>query len=438
MVNSVNSSRSSLQIFHDAVAEQPRSSENAENSSVHSERSQTSLPGESSGIHHVSGACYYSANEAALHHKLAALFGRHIDGENAADFHRLIEDRTRQLHAMRETPESVEAVLTKGSRLDGIAQVTRGAVRAIPFAVASVAFDTYPQLSAFAEGAAQLGLHAGLQSGIADTFGGALLDKATADTRWLAAEPSRLEPVMQQASEQKKPSTGRLAGENAAAIQTYSLRNLLRLGTAAAVTAKFGPATAAKVDTWLTAGGGLVAGGLMSGATHAVDRQQGRAGPEYLLGRTDWKEQYLALKNTNAFTAPLTGAGKRLAKLPLNIATDGLRAGREVVSAAGMSKNGLLAGGFAATLSARSAVSQAMNSKGFNAASQAAMSHLTNVALSAPIFASVPAAEILAPVISEKLTQKLQEGIPGAVQWGADQLQARLSSHESGRPSGNS
>ncbi|WP_067705490.1 hypothetical protein [Erwinia sp. ErVv1] len=409
--------------IHDALPEHPHASP----SSTHSDASQTHAATQR-GVYHIQGTEYHSANEAAIHYKLAALFENHTDGDNQADFHQLIEDRTRQLHAMNETPESIEAVLTKGSRLDRVAQVSRGAVRAIPFAVASVAFDRIPQLSAFAHGAAQLGMHAGLQSGIADTFGCALLDKATADTQWLAAEHNELEPVMQQAAEAKQPTTGRLAAEYAAAIQAYSVRNVVRLGTAAAVTATAGAKTAAAVDSWLTAGGGLAAGGAMSAVTHAVNSKYSREGAEYLFGRMDWKQRYSALKNSHGLTAPLQGAGKRLAKFPVDVATESLSAGREVLTASGMTKNALLAGGFAATLSARTAVSQAMSSKGFNAASTAAMNHLTNLALSMPVFASVPAAEILAPLAAERASKALQKALPKAVDWGARQIEARLTS----------
>lgn len=381
-------------------------------------------------LHFVGDSVYGSANEAAIHHKLGALFGKHTSGDNHAEMHALIESRTRELHKMGETPASIEAVLTKGHQLDRLGQVARGAVRAIPFAVASVAYDKVPMLSAFAHTAAEIGLHAGLQSSIADTIGTTLLNRATATSPWLSAKDSDLHPTMREAVKETKPDLMTTVAETGLAIQTYSARNLARLATAATLTYFAGPKVAAEADTWLSAGGGLVAGGAMSAILHAVDENKGRTGAEYLLGRNDWQQKFTELKNTHVASHTLKNAAQRVAKLPLDIATDSLKAAANVLSAPGVGKTAMLAGGFAGVIALRSAISVALASHSMNAASISAISHAANVVASAPVFFAVPAAEIVADAVADKMTQTLQEKVPAAINsaagWVGHQLQAAL------------
>lgn len=383
-------------------------------------------------LHFVGDSVYGSANEAAIHHKLGALFGKHISGDNHAEMHALIESRTRELHKMGETPASIEAVLGKGHQLDRLGQVARGAVRAIPFAVASVAYDKVPLLSTFAHTAAEIGLHAGLQSSIADTIGTTLLNRATATNPWLSAKDSDLHPAMREAVKETKPGLLTTVVETGLAIQTYSARNLARLATAATLTHLAGAKVAGEADTWLSAAGGLVAGGAMNAILHAVDESKGRTGPEYLLGRNDWQQKFTELKNTHVVSDTAKNAAQRMVRLPLDIATDSLGAVRNVFSAPGLGKTAMLAGGFAGVTALRSIIGGAIASASprINAASLSAISHAANVVASAPVFFAVPAAEILADAAAGKMTQALQEKVPAAVNsaagWVGHQLQAAL------------
>jgi len=382
-------------------------------------------------LHVVGDTTYGSANEAAIHHKLDTLFSKHMHGDNHAEMHTLIESRSRELHKMGETPESIEAVLAKGQQLDRLGQITRGAVRAIPFAVASVAYDKVPLLSSFAHTAAELGLHAGIQSSIADTFGTSLLDRSTAVKPWLAAKEDELHPVMREALAETQPSLLTAATETGLAIQTYSARNLARMAMSATLTHFAGEKVAGTADTWLSASGGLVAGGAMNAILHTVNENKGRTGPEYLLGRNDWQQTFTDLKNTHVVSDTLKNVSQRVAKLPLDIATDSLKAASNVLSAPGMGKTAVLAGGFSGVIALRSAISGALASHSFNAASVNAISHAANVIASVPIFFAVPGAEIVADAVAEKMTQTLQETVPAAISsaagWVGHQLQAALS-----------
>ncbi|RWR02319.1 hypothetical protein ED28_08030 [[Pantoea] beijingensis] len=366
-------------------------------------------------LHFAKDSVYGSANEAAIHHKLDNLFGHCINGDNYAEMRTLIESRTRELHKMGETPASIEAVLAKGQQLDRLGQVARGTVRAIPFAVASVSYDKIPLLSSFAHSAAEVGLHAGLQAGIVDSIGSSLLDRATATRPWLSAKDDELHPLIRDAVKELKPSLLTTMVETGVASQAYSVRNLVRLATAATVTHFAGAKAAGETDTWLSAAGGLASGGAMNAILHAVDENKGRTGPEYLLGREDWQQQFTALKNTHVVSDTLKNAAHRVARLPLDIATDSLRAANSVLSAPSIGKTAVLAGGFAGVISLRSAISGALASQGFNAAAISAISHAANVVSSTPVFFAAPAAEVVGSAVADKMTQTLQESVPAAI-----------------------
>lgn len=62
----------------------------------------------------------------AIKAQLTRVFEPHINGANREAFEALIDDRSRTLANDGETAESVDAVLTKGSRLDRAAHDTVG------------------------------------------------------------------------------------------------------------------------------------------------------------------------------------------------------------------------------------------------------------------------------------------------------------------------
>ncbi|WP_052118513.1 hypothetical protein [Erwinia oleae] len=392
----------------------------------HESLQQTQAPSEENPAHTVDGVSYGTADEVNIHQKISLLYEKHITSDNREKFIGLIADRTRELHAMKESPADIDAVFSKGTNLNRLASVARVSARAFPFAVASVAFDKIPLLSSFANSAAELGLHAGIQASLADTVGIGLIDRATSNTHWFTANAAQLEPEIRDALLEKQPTPWQTAKEISAAFQAYTLGNTVRLGATPAVTHFYGAAAGSNFDTWLTGARGLAAGGLVGGGLNELDNKKGRIGPEYMLARTDWKEQYLALKATNPYTDPVKGVAKRLAKLPVDIVTDTPKALASVFSAGSLAKTAGIGGGFAGVLSARSAVSTAMASRGYNAASIAAMSHFVNVVTSAPVFSAVPPAEIMGGHLADKAVELLQEKLPealnSATDWAANQL----------------
>ncbi len=381
------------------------------------------------------GALYNSEQEAAIHNHLFNWLEKHITDDNREEMQTLLRSRTTALNEMGETPALIEATIAKGQTLDRLAQIARVAVRSIPFAVASVAFDKVPQLSVFAHDAAMLGLTAGLQSSIADTVGCALLERATANTRWLHAEADDLEPVMQLAQEKATPSPLTSSAEMGIAYQAYSIRNVVRLVSASTVTQFSSPAVASNVDTWLTGAGGIAAGSVVGGIMQGVESRKGRTGPEFLLGRNNWQQQYQALKAANMMT-PFAGLAKRSARLPLDMMTDGLSAARSLFTPGSVGKTAVLAGGFSGILSLRTGISHSMNSKGYNAASATALSHMANVVGSGVLLAMLPGSEILPEAAAKKASSVIQENVPAAVQSAADwlgsQIQQRLNRQTNG------
>lgn len=410
--------------YYDAVEYQP---ENATPTTIsHNESTQSVATG---SVNDATERGALSPNEKAIHSRLSRIFEKHIDADNCDALDKMILTRTKQLHSMGETPESIEATILKGLRLNRANHFLRGAVRSIPFAASSMAIDSFPVLSSFAHHAALLGMNAGMQASLADTFGCSLLNRMTADVTWMQAKENELEPVMQTIFHKKQPTETALAAENSLSIQYYSLRNALRIGLNSGVSAWKGPAVAAQVDSYFSAVGGIVSGGLMSVTNNEVNLKKNRIGPEYLFSRVDWAQQYNALKNTSPFKDGVTSGVKRAASFPLDVITDSPAALRALATAGGLGKTAIMAGGVGAVSWARSAVMAAMGSAHFSSASTQAMSHLVNTLGLAPIYASVPAVEIMGEKLGNDMSHAIHEtpnAITSAASWLGKQFQGKM------------
>ncbi|MEI8634316.1 hypothetical protein P4S72_24250 [Vibrio sp. PP-XX7] len=148
-----------------------------------------------------SGDAENSPNAVAIRETLNSYFSTHMNGENHQALQALIHNRAARLNEMGETPASIDAVLTKGQRLDRLAVAASGTINSVPFGSASRLLDVVPSLTALATTPAQVGLIAGAFSGIADTVGSKALEKATSDILWLTAKDEELEPVMRNAGQ---------------------------------------------------------------------------------------------------------------------------------------------------------------------------------------------------------------------------------------------
>ncbi|HEX7641432.1 MAG TPA: hypothetical protein VF472_04380 [Burkholderiaceae bacterium] len=364
-------------------------------------------------------------NGAALAHTLRDIFAPHMTEENAAQFEALIADRAAALDRKGETPESLLATLSKGRHFDQVSLAASGFATSVPFGVASRLFDAVPKLTAFAKTPAQAGAVVGSLSGVADTVGGTVLQRAAKeDIQWMTAKPEQLSPVMAEAAEAKKPSLSRLAAEVSGAFQTYSMRNVVRTIVGPIATATMGAAKAANVDSWIAAAGGPVAGGAAYLVMNHFNESGHRKGAAYLLGREDWEAQFDQLKQASWGTQ-LKGGLKRAAALPRDIATDTLQGVRDVFRATDLIKSGaVLGGGFAGVLAAKTAAGKAAKKMGASPAVIAAVKQTVNTVVSAPVFAAWTTADVMAPAAIDKATSLLRPQ--------ASQAQPHAADHNAG------
>ena len=369
-----------------------------------------------------------SPNAHALRDKLTKFFEPHVTEQNREAFTQLIEQRATRLNEMGETPESVEATLAKGQKLDRVSQGVVGALKSVPFGAASRLLDTVPALTAFAPTTALVGLTAGVISGAADVIGGGVLKRATSDTQWLTAKPEELETVMADAAKAREPSLKQSTLEAGVAFQTFSIRNTLRLGAATIGAETMTKPAAQEMDSWLSAAGSPASGSAAYLALQAMSERNHRTGPEYLLGRQDWEAQYTTLKDVNPLKDPLIYGAKRLAHIPVDMATDGLEATRKFFTATSLVQNvGMLGGGIAGTLAAKEAVEKAAVRAGFSEPAVAAAGHAVNTVLSAPVYAAWTTASVLTGPATDKAANFLQENSSSLLNQAANYLQGRPS-----------
>ncbi|MEB0223840.1 hypothetical protein [Pseudomonas sp. 10S4] len=346
--------------------------------------------------------------------KMTELFRGDRTDTNGEAMDALVEGRANRLHELNYSSADVDRLLDKAERMDRVTVPTQGAVGGLPFGVVTVVLDKVPGVTADATGnPGYTGFIAGAMSGAADVVGGGVLAKTTEDSLWLKAPADKLETIM--ADSQKAKSEAhpiKQAGQSALALQTFSVRNVVRLGAAAALNATAGPKVAAAFDTAIGSAGGMVAGAGYAVLMHNNQKAAGLVGGAQLFGRKDWEDQFKELDKCSPSRPYINGA-KRAAKFPLDVATETLSSVRKVFEGGNLLTNGgALAGGFALTGMARNAAKQAALNQGLPKGAVAAADHAVNVAGSALTFAAYGAAGVLAGKAADKGVKVIQEDIP--------------------------
>ena len=354
-----------------------------------------------------------------LHTLLAGYFAPHRKNGNDAMIDRLVENRARQLDEMGETAESVAAVFTKASRMDALARTASGFLGSVPFGAATLVEDAAPVLTAFAKTPFENGAMGGVVSQAFDSAGERLLRNALSDTQWLSApsDPPAGHPaaaddananadaeraaVMRDMKTNSAPSPLRAHVEAGVAIQTFSLRNLARTATDVALTHFRGAPLAARVDLWMSAVGSPMAGGANTLAKHWLDQQHHRVGPEYLLARADWRDQYQSLKQATWSGAAANGLG-RLARIPLDVATSATSAAQSLLDPANLAKGAVLGGGFGAVSAAVTAAAKLAAQHGLSPTATAAIRQGVQTATSAAVFPALTSAAISADGLAKQ------------------------------------
>ncbi|SOQ07278.1 type III effector HopAA1-1 [Pseudomonas syringae pv. persicae] len=348
------------------------------------------------------------------------------DGQAAVDVHNaqitaLIETRASRLHFEGETPATIADTFAKAEKLDRLATTASGALRAAPFAMASLLQYMQPAINKGDWLPAPLKpltpLISGALSGAMDQVGTKMMDRATGDLHYLSASPDRLHDAMAASVKRHSPSLARQVLDTGVAVQTYSARNAVRTVLAPALASR--PAVQGAVDLGVSMAGGLAANAGFSNRLLSVQSRDHQRGGALVLGlkdkepkaqlseENDWIEAYKAIKSASYSGAALN-AGKRMAGLPLDMATDAMGAVRSLVSASSLTQNGLaLAGGFAGV-----GKLQEMATKNItDPATKAAVSQLTNLAGSAAVFAGWTTAALTTDPAVKKAESFIQDTV---------------------------
>ena len=237
------------------------------------------------------------------------------------------------------TADDVKATIAKGDKLDQITSSLEGGANALGYALSGVPGDL------IGKGIAQ---HLGLQGGtpmhdfVTGMAGGvtavglkAVLEKVLTnslkDPKWMQADGEKLEPFMQDVMK-KRDSALHKIGQAGMGGLGFDARNVVTGGLSAgtqtlkendprnnpvgilAGARKPGYVANQSVSTVLT-----VAAGSMSGV---VQNKYNRLhGPEFLLGRTDWKERYKALADTSVSGQLINGVKNRVTTAAKDVAS---------------------------------------------------------------------------------------------------------------------
>ncbi|MGJ7580938.1 hypothetical protein ACSFA3_12220 [Variovorax sp. RHLX14] len=328
----------------------------------------------------------YAPMQALLHD----YFSSYVNSANRDAFEALVDNRVAGLEEMGHDEERVRQNMSKANRFDWATAATRGAVNAAPFAIASVVIDTVPALLAMANGsAAGQGAIAGAFAGGVDVAGGRLLAPSLSNTGWTNAAPDRMEPVMRQALEERRPGLTTQAANGALVLQSYSARNVARTFAAPVAQSLGGTVARTTVDTVLAAGGGVVAGAASGMASRYLDKRNGMDGPALLFGHKDWSDLYTQLDA--ATWAGQAGNGlARASTFPGDVLTGAFGAIRSLATPSGVAEQVLLGSGFSGINVATQAVVQSAAAAGLNPPAAQFLGHVANTVLSAPLYAALP------------------------------------------------
>lgn len=290
------------------------------------------------------------------------------------DLNHLVQDRASELHEMGETAEDVAATMAKGLKMDNISEAVGSAVKAFPFSI-----------SGYPAGAIKLGANIAGAS-MKSEGQGAAIDGATAmvlksvgdkvfapvvkDSLWMAADAEKLEPEMQEMLK-KRQGLGESLRLAPLGSQGFNGRNAV-VGTVATLTHN-NPQAVSHTSNVLSLAAGA-AGGVLTNKFSASH------GPEYLLGRTDWKAQYVALKNTSVKQQMSSGGAERLKTLLVSVAkpSNYAKGVLNVVSGNMLAEIGALALGLGLNAAVRYAARNTGVGEAVSSASSAAIDELTN------------------------------------------------------------
>ena len=241
----------------------------------------------------------------------------------------IAKEKATALHdELGQKPSDVEAVIKKGYEFDKVTKAFEGAVGALGYALSEVPGDLIGKGICHQLGL-QPGTHvhdmvSGMAGGMTAVGFKAVLEKVFAnsvkDTKWLQADMDALEPYMQDVAKKRdngvyKVSQAGMGGSG------FDARNIVT-GSVAVGTQMLpendphAPAPGILESTTKPGYiGNKVVGGFLTAAAGSLsgvvqNKYDRLHGPEFLFGRTDWKERYQALSNTNTISEQIYKGGK--------------------------------------------------------------------------------------------------------------------------------
>lgn len=343
--------------------------------------------------------------------------------QNNRQLDAIADSRARVLQREGETHGDIAETLAKAEKFDRLAARTSSALRATPFAAATVLQYMEPAINKGGWLPTPLKpltpLISGALSGAMDQVGTGVMNRVTADTQYLKAAPEKLHDAMAESLKRQAPGLAQQSLDMGGAIQSYTARNVLRAAVATPLAGH--PKAQAAVDTGIAALGGLAANAAFASRMQNTERRDHQRGGAYVFGRkdadakpldeeTEWLDAYRGIKNASYGGAALS-AGKRLAGMPIDILTDGSKAVRSLVSASSLTQNGLaLAGGFAGVGKLQELATKHIS----NPYAKTAVSQLTNAAASSAVFAGWTTAGVVTDPATRAAEDLLQNGVKGA------------------------
>ncbi|WP_437609129.1 hypothetical protein [Erwinia sp. V71] len=232
------------------------------------------------------------------------------------DMHELINSRATELDRMGYNPESIRAVFSKGEKLDNWTAALSNTIATISFAVSGFPGEALGK-------AVSHTLHASTGSMASDVIGGvagggmamvlkAFSDKVLAnalkDAKWMDADKAHLLPEMQQLVERRE-GLGYSMKHALIGGLGFDARNVVTGLAAIGAAGTLSEADGRKVNTSMSTILTPAAGALSSVLSH---QKNSLHGPEFLLGRTDWRERFVQLDNTSVSDQMLSGGKDRL------------------------------------------------------------------------------------------------------------------------------
>lgn len=233
-------------------------------------------------------------------------------GEGMAE---LIHSRATELHEMGYDRDRTQAVIQKGLKMDRITSAAAGAITTLSFAVSAFPAEAVSKgattLFGTQAGALSSDIIGGVMGGggamVLKAYSDKILANAVKDSKWMEADKAMLDPAMH-AMVERREGLGQSMKQALVGGQGFNARNVVT-GIAATLGANLPESERLKLNTAmstiLTPAAGALSGVLTNG-TNSLH------GPEFLFGRTDWRERFEQLDNTSVNEQMYEGTKKRL------------------------------------------------------------------------------------------------------------------------------